>query len=246
MRKSMLIILISIMLMPVFGAAGDVVSSDTMLLRGFKIKESGVLEFVIVDALNDSLETMVPTTGGVSAGDIVITEHLDSFLGNPETSSLDAIKNLPNMPERIVFSFRLSGRDPGRYDISFKMNPFNRIPDETSLASDAVTTIDAAYALGNLNFVFTDSTVGGSNAGYYDVRTDSPQINDSDKNSAVTFINGSASPDTLKQPLHVVSDGSSSWIFRGAVFMMVSESDFDDAALGNYSATVTATLTVPD
>ena len=227
MKKSFLIILFfSLLICNLSAASGDVLDSNVFYVKGYKINPDAGFEFVITDALNDSLNT-VEYSG---KNPIILTDYLGDYLGSL------------NNTDNIIFSFRLSGQNQGRCDIEFTFTPFTQLNPETGVAA----VIDAAYTIDNLNFVFSESIP--SNSGYKGVYVEDSSVGiySDDINENVKFSNGIAESNksSIKQPLHVNSDGSYTWIFRGAIKMSIDDSDFDTAPYGTYQAIVTAKLTV--
>ena len=57
MKKIFYSLIISIFLVEnAFAASGDVIADDFFYIKGYKINPDSGIEFVIVDAINDSLE----------------------------------------------------------------------------------------------------------------------------------------------------------------------------------------------
>ena len=228
MKRFMFSLLVSLIFLS-YVSASAALASDQFTVKGYKVKADGELEFVVVDSINESLYTF--SSEGVTGGadSIVLSNHLGDLVG-PESLNNDS---LTKYPERMVFSFRLSGSDNANYDITFNVDNFKGIDEK-----NAGEQIDAVYEMGNLNFVFTNTKDNSSRAGDY-TNTGRTSVD------FVAVVNNSATPSdsTLRQPLTVRNAAADDyWIFRGAVFLSISETDYDAAMLGNYSTTITATL----
>ena len=228
MKRFMFSLLVSLIFLS-YVSASAALASDQFTAKGYKVKADGELEFVVVDSINESLYTF--SSEGVTGGadSIVLSNHLGDLVG-PESLNNDS---LTEYPERMVFSFRLSGSDNANYDITFNVDNFKGIDEK-----NAGEQIDAVYEMGNRNFVFTNTKDNSSRAGDY-TNTGRTSVD------FVAVVNNSATPSdsTLRQPLTVRNAAADDyWIFRGAVFLSISETDYDAAMLGNYSTTITATL----
>lgn len=245
MKRFLLFLIAFLMVFPVFadietgternGNASKALASDKFTIKGYKVKEDGKIEFVVVDSINESLNTF-DMEGGTGNQDYVsLTSHLEDLVGTV-TASNDPSKEgvLAESAEQLVFSFRLSGSNSGNYDICFVVDDFDGMD-----ASNIGEVIGAQYEMSNLNFVFTNSKDGSNRVGDYS-NTGRQVIH----SVAVIDGNGTPSDKTLRQPLNINNASSSDyWIFRGAVFLSISEEDYMNAKLGNYSTTVRATLT---
>lgn len=236
MKKIFYSLIITIFLVEnAFAASGDVIADDFFYVKGYKINPDSGIEFVIVDAINDSLDTIVPpdTLGDTINQPIILTNHLGDYLQTLST------------PEEIIFAFRLASQDAGRFDIEFSFTPFTQ---QNASQGESPFTIDAAYTIDNLNFVFSETIPENSSYSGVYIEDLSQGISANDINKTVRFSDGLAEPSDgkIKQPLKVISDGTHSWIFRGAIKMAISSTDFQNAPYGTYQSTVTARLTVEE
>lgn len=235
-RMFILLVLISLILIPAMAANGDSLSSDEFEIKGYKITDSSSVEFIITDAISESLNTFsqddledgsTTITGRV----INATSQIGSFLNDKADINEEDADN-------IIFSYRLVASDDLTYTINFSITPFK----------NGDNFIDAAFRTAHHNTVYSDGT------------QDFPQANagstaDGNPPDAGSTAAGSPSdPDdsstnqkhkeaVLKDSITPVQGNSSQWIFRGAVLMAVSRRDFDRAPTGMYRSTVTATLT---
>ena len=232
-------ILLAVLLISTLSLTAEIksLSSDSFEIKGYKITGSGDVEFIITDAISESLNTFQQsnTSGGdvsVPVGEINATSHIDSFLS-------DSAEISGGNADNIIFSYRLVASDALKYNIKFSITPFE---DENR------NIIDAAFRTAHHNTVYSDGT------------QDFPQANaggpaDGNPPDAGSTAAGSPSdpddPSTnqnhkkaeLEDSISPASGNVRQWIFRGAVLMAVSQKDFDRAPTGEYRATVTATLT---
>lgn len=231
-RMFILLVLISLILIPAMAADVKSLSSDEFEIKGYKITDSSSVEFIITDAISESLNTFsqddleegsTTITGRV----IDATSQIGSFLNDKADINEEDADN-------IIFSYRLVASDDLTYNISFSITPFK---DKNG------NTIDAAFRTAHHNIVYSNGTQA----------SDFPPISPA---TAGSTANGSPSdpddPSTnrdhkavlLKDSIKPKEGNSSQWIFRGAVLMAVSRRDFDRAPTGMYRSEVTATLTI--
>lgn len=240
-RMFILFVLISLILIPAMAADGDSpLPSDEFEIKGYKITDSSSVEFIITDAISESLNTFskddleegsTTITGRV----IDATSQIGSFLNDTADINEEDADN-------IIFSYRLVASDDLTYTINFSITPFE----------NGDNIIDAAFRTAHHNTVYSDGTQA---FGF-----DFPQANagstaDGNPSDAGSTAAGSPSdpddPSTnqnhkeaeLEDSIKPKEGNSSQWIFRGAVLMAVSRRDFDRAPTGMYKSTVTATLT---
>lgn len=235
-------ILLAVLLISTLTFAAEIksLSSDSFEIKGYKITGSGDVEFIITDAISESLNTFQQSnsSGGdvsVPVGEINATSHIDSFLSDSAEISGGNVDN-------IIFSYRLVASDDLTYTINFSITPFE----------NGDNIIDAAFRTAHHNTVYSNGTQA---SGF-----DFPQANagstaDGNPSDAGSTAGGNPSdsedPSTnqkhkaaeLEDSIKPVEENSSQWIFRGAVLMAVSRRDFDRAPTGMYRSTVTATLT---
>ena len=215
-------ILLAVLLISTLSLAAEIktLSSDSFEIKGYKITGSDDVEFVITDAISESLNTFQQsnTSGGdvsVPVGEIDATSHMGTFLSDTADISADNVDN-------IIFSYRLVASNDAKYTITFNITPFT--------SEDGNYDIDAAFKTDHQNLVYSDGT-----------QADFPYKPDKETASVVTtdkefvVLEGSITP---------TSGNSRQWIFRGAVLMAVSRGDYDDAPRGRYTSRVTATLTI--
>ena len=236
-------ILLAVLLISTITLTAEIksLSSDSFEIKGYKITGSGDVEFIITDAISESLNTFQQsnTSGGdvsVPVGEINATSHIDSFLS-------DSAEISGGNADNIIFSYRLVASDALKYNIKFSITPFE---DENR------NIIDAAFRTAHHNTVYSNGTQA---SGF-----DFPQANagstaDGNPSDAGSTADGnpSDSEDPSTNQKHKAAELEDSikpalgnvrqWIFRGAVLMAVSQKDFDRAPTGEYRATVTATLT---
>ena len=235
-------ILLAVLLISTLSLAAEIktLSSDSFEIKGYKITGSDDVEFVITDAISESLNTFskddleegsTTITGRV----INATSQIGSFLNDTADINEEDADN-------IIFSYRLVASDDLTYTINFSITPFE----------NGDNIIDAAFRTAHHNTVYSDGTQA---FGF-----DFPQANagstaDGNPSDAGSTAAGSPSdpddPSTnqnhkeaeLEDSIKPKEGNSSQWIFRGAVLMAVSRRDFDRAPTGMYKSTVTATLT---
>ena len=243
MKKLLTILIMLISIIPAFAAdadsgestVGKSLASDSFTVKGYKVKANGELEFVVVDSINESLNTFDNEGGTGDQNYVDLTNHLESLLGTVSRSNdISQEGAISTSAANLIFSYRLSGSDNGQYDISFIVDGFGGSDEDNSDVA-----IDAMYEMSNLNFVFTNTKDNSNRRGNYS-NTGRTVVH------SVSVIDGSGTPSdrTLRQPLNIENASSGDyWIFRGAVFLAISKEDFESAKLGNYSTTVTAVLT---
>lgn len=234
-RMFILLVLISLILIPAMAADGKSLSSDEFEIKGYKITDSSSVEFIITDAISESLNTFsqddledgsTTITGRV----INATSQIGSFLNDKADINEEDADN-------IIFSYRLVASDDLTYTINFSITPFE----------NGDNIIDAAFRTAHHNTVYSD----GTQAGF----TPAGSTADGNPSDAGSTAAGSPSdPDdsstnqkhkkaVLEDSIKPKEGNSLQWIFRGAVLMAVSRRDFDRAPTGMYRSTVTATLT---
>ena len=226
MKRLLILVLVSLITSLL---SAESLASDQFTVKGYKVKADGELQFVVVDSINESLNTFDSEGGSGPSNSVELTNHIEDLVG-PE--GIGANETLTTDSGRLVFSYRLSGSGNANYDICFVVDNFKGTSE-----SNADEQIDAMYELGNFNFVFSNTKENSQRAGSYE--------NVREATHKVTISNGASTPTdkTLRQPLSVTNAISDDyWIFRGAVFLSISETDYESAKLGNYSTTVTATL----
>ena len=239
-RMFILLVLISLILIPAMAADGDSpLPSDEFEIKGYKITDSSSVEFIITDAISESLNTFSKDDleeGSTTIGRVIdATSQIGSFLNDTADINEEDADN-------IIFSYRLVASDDLTYTINFSITAFE----------NGDNIIDAAFRTAHHNTVYSDGTQA---SGF-----DFPQANagstaDGNTPDAGSTAAGSPSdpddPSTnqdhkeaeLEDSIKPVEGNSSQWIFRGAVLMAVSRRDFDRAPTGMYRSTVTATLT---
>ena len=232
-------ILLAVLLISTITLTAEIksLSSDSFEIKGYKITGSGDVEFIITDAISESLNTFQQsnTSGGdvsVPVGEINATSHIDSFLS-------DSAEISGGNADNIIFSYRLVASDALKYNIKFSITPFE---DENR------NIIDAAFRTAHHNTVYSDGTqdfpqanAGGTADGNPPDAGSTAAGSPSDPDDPSTNQNHKKAE--LEDSISPASGNVRQWIFRGAVLMAVSQKDFDRAPTGEYRATVTATLT---
>ena len=226
-------ILLAVLLISTITLTAEIksLSSDSFEIKGYKITGSDDVEFVITDAISESLNTfsqadLTDDPILIKGRNIDATNHMGTFLSDTADISADNVDN-------IIFSYRLVSSGDEKYTITFNITPFK---DENR------NTIDAAFKTDHHNIVYSDGTqasdfppippaTAGSTANGSLSDPDDPSTNQSHKDVL------------LKDSIKPKEGNSSQWISRGAVLMAVSRRDFDRAPTGMYKSTVTATLT---
>ena len=203
-----------------FAAENKSLSSDSFEIKGYKITGSGDVEFIITDAISESLNTfsqadLTDDPFLIKGRNINATSHMGTFLS--DTADISA-----NNVDNIIFSYRLVASDDTKYTITFNITPFK--------SEDGNYYIDAAFKTDHQNLVYSDGT-----------QADFPYEPDKETETVVTTNKESA---VLEGSITPTSGNSRQWIFRGAVLMAVSKVDYDDAPRGRYTSRVTATLTI--
>ena len=205
-----------------FAAENKSLSSDSFEIKGYKITGSDDVEFIITDAISESLNTFQQsnTSGGdvsVPVGEIDATSHMGTFLSDTADISADNVDN-------IIFSYRLVASDDAEYTISFNITPFT--------SEDGNYYIDASFKTDHHNIVYSDGTQASD-------------FNIAQATTAVTKSEDPSQPDVvLTGSITPTLGNTRQWIFRGAVLMAVSRGDYDAAPRGRYTSRVTATLTI--
>ena len=233
-------ILLAVLLISTLTFAAEIksLSSDSFEIKGYKITGSSDVEFIITDAISESLNTFQQsnTSGGdvsVPVGEINATSHIDSFLSDSAEISGGNVDN-------IIFSYRLVASDDVTYNIKFSITPFI---EQNTIDVSSASIIDAAFKTDHHNIVYSDGKLA---SGFTVVKVTDPE-NTADGNPSDTSdlsTNQSHKEAVLLEDSIKPKEGNSSqWIFRGAVLMAVSRRDFDRAPTGMYKSTVTATLT---
>ena len=232
-------ILLAVLLISTLTLAAEIksLSSDSFEIKGYKITGSGDVEFIITDAISESLNTFQQsnTSGGdvsVPVGEINATSHIDSFLSDSADISGGNVDN-------IIFSYRLVASDDVTYNIKFSITPFI---EQNTIDVSSASIIDAAFKTDHHNIVYSDGTQA---SGFTVVKVTDPE-NTADGNPSDTSdlsTNQKHKNAVLTGSITPASENVRQWIFRGAVLMAVSQKDFDRAPTGEYRATVTATLT---
>ena len=232
-------ILLAVLLISTITLTAEIksLSSDSFEIKGYKITGSGDVEFIITDAISESLNTFQQsnTSGGdvsVPVGEINATSHIDSFLS-------DSAEISGGNADNIIFSYRLVASDALKYNIKFSITPFE---DENR------NIIDAAFRTAHHNTVYSDGTqdfpqanAGGTADGNPPDAGSTAAGSPSDPDDPSTNQNHKKAE--LEDSISPASGNVRQWIFRGAVLMAVSQKDFDRAPTGEYRATVKATLT---
>ena len=225
-RMFILLVLISLILIPAMAADGKSLSSDEFEIKGYKITDSSSVEFIITDAISESLNTFsqddledgsTTITGRV----INATSQIGSFLNDTADINEEDADN-------IIFSYRLVASDDLTYTINFSI---------TSFKDGNGNIIDAAFRTAHHNTVYSDGTQDFPQANADSTADGNP----SDPDDPSTNQNHKKAE--LEDSISPASGNVRQWIFRGAVLMAVSQKDFDRAPTGEYRATVTATLT---
>ena len=232
-------ILLAVLLISTLTLTAEIksLSSDSFEIKGYKITGSGDVEFIITDAISESLNTFQQsnTSGGdvsVPVGEINATSHIDSFLSDSAEISGGNVDN-------IIFSYRLVASDDVTYNIKFSITPFI---EQNTIDVSSASIIDAAFKTDHHNIVYSDGTQVSD---FTVVKVTDPE-NTADGNPSDTSdlsTNQSHKNAVLTGSITPTSGNVRQWIFRGAVLMAVSQKDFDRAPTGEYRATVTATLT---
>lgn len=236
-RMFILLVLISLILIPAMAADGKSLSSDEFEIKGYKITDSSSVEFIITDAISESLNTFsqddledgsTTITGRV----INATSQIGSFLNDTADINEEDADN-------IIFSYRLVASDDLTYTINFSI---------TSFKDGNGNIIDAAFRTAHHNTVYSDGTqdfpqanAGGTADGNPPDAGSTAAGSPSDPDDPSTNQNHKKAE--LEDSISPASGNVRQWIFRGAVLMAVSQKDFDRAPTGEYRATVTATLT---
>lgn len=238
-------ILLAVLLISTITLTAEIksLSSDSFEIKGYKITGSGDVEFIITDAISESLNTFQQsnTSGGdvsVPVGEINATSHIDSFLSDSAEISGGNVDN-------IIFSYRLVASDDVTYNIKFSITPFI---EQNTIDVSSASIIDAAFRTAHHNTVYSDGTqdfpqanAGGTADGNPPDAGSTAAGSPSDPDDPSTNQNHKEAE--LKDSISPASGNVRQWIFRGAVLMAVSQKDFDRAPTGEYRATVKATLT---
>ena len=244
MRRLIAMLMLTILIVPAFAAEGDApaqdwIARDSFLIKGYKVEElsAGEFEFSIIDAISESLNTFT-SAASASTNRIDMTNHLEDFI------IPGAVLNEKEPRDsNIVFSLRVAGAGSFDADISFTFAPFYR---QLANGDDTSNAINAKYLLQYRNFVFSDSSKTSDNGykGYFDIEEAGSPIASRpyDKDADTKTISVE-----IKQPLKVdvpSGDPNARWIFRAAVFSAIYEEDYEAAPVGEYTAAITATITV--
>ena len=225
-------ILLAVLLISTITLAAEIksLSSDSFEIKGYKITGSDDVEFIITDAISESLNTFQQsnTSGGdvsVPVGEIDATSHMGTFLSDTADISADNVDN-------IIFSYRLVASGSTSYTISFNITPFT---------DGKGNTIDAAFKTDHHNLVYSDD---GSQPDEEDEKEKFTIVTTNADSTMVSSSNTEHKNADLSGTITPPSGNSCQWIFRGAVLMAVSRGDYDDAPRGRYTSRVTATLTI--
>ena len=196
--------------------------TETLIIKAFKVNSSNTSpEFVITDSLPSSLDVIK------NGDEIDVTDYLEYYLG-------DDIKKISNFSEQIIFSYRVAGAQLGAYEISFDISNFT---------NNSNRQINAGFQLGNINYIFSDSAMSVD-------ETESFEIKENSHTSGVvtTTESGSAYLNTSWEISPISGAGATSspsqWIARGAVAMTISNSDYGEAPMDEYTSSVTAIFKV--
>ena len=218
-------ILLAALLISTLTLAAEIksLSSDSFEIKGYKITGSGDVEFIITDAISESLNTF--SESDLGTGYIDATNHMDSFLSDTADISADNVDN-------IIFSYRLVASGSTSYTISFNITPFT---------DGKGNTVDAAFKTDHHNLVYSDN---GSQPDEEDEKEKFTIMTTNADSTVVPSSNTEHKNADLSGTITPPSGNSRQWIFRGAVLMAVSRGDYDDAPRGRYTSRVTATLTI--
>lgn len=228
-RMFILLVLILMILIPAMAADGDSpLPSDEFEIKGYKITDSSSVEFIITDAISESLNTF--SESDLGTGYINATNHMDSFLSDIADISAD---NVDNIIFSIIFSYRLVASDALTYNIKFSITPFE---DE-----NGNNIIDAAFKTDHHNLVYSDN---GSYPDEEDEKEKFTKVTTKADSTMGPSSNTEHKNAELSGTITPPSGNTRQWIFRGAVLMAVSRGDYDAAPRGRYTSSVTATLTV--
>ena len=219
-------ILLAVLLISTLTFAAEIksLSSDSFEIKGYKITGSGDVEFIITDAISESLNTF--SESDLGTGYIDATNHMDSFLSDTADISADNVDN-------IIFSYRLVASGSTSYTISFNITPFTNEDDNYY--------IDAAFKTDHHNIVYSDD---GSQPDEEDEKEKFTIVTTNADSTMVPSSNTEHKNADLSGAITPPSGNDRQWIFRGAVLMAVSRGDYDDAPRGRYTSRVTATLTI--
>lgn len=194
--------------------------TETLIIKAFKVNSSNTSpEFVITDSLPSSLDVIK------NGDEIDVTDYLEYYLGD--------VKEISNFSEQIIFSYRVAGAQLGAYEISFDISNFT---------NNSNRQINAGFQLGNINYIFSDSAMSVDETESFEIKEKSHT------SEVVTTESGSAYLNTSWEISPISGAGATSspsqWIARGAVAMTISNSDYSDAPMDEYTSSVTAIFKV--
>ena len=219
MMKRITAMLIMVLLLPavLLGATETGNKGTELEIKAYKMGGDNYGKIIITSAVPGALYEIgsIDNPEGTPSS-IDITSRLEQLFGNT-----DAVPSVFN--ERVVFSYRVAGTEAGTYTIRLTFGEFSH--------DGSGSSINASYALGNTNYVFSRSSNTTSAEGY--------TIKDDSRTRGVIQQKNSGSASWT------VSQGcTEEWIVRGAIAMTINESSYINAAYGRHSATVQVTYEV--
>lgn len=234
------LIMLMVIMMAVFALSaaevgGESAEKDTaeLEIKGYKIAknpENKAPTLTITDAITGSLNVVN------DSDKIEISEHVGTLLGN-------ASEGTSVFNEQVIFSYRIVGYTAGSFGIDMKFGPIARVNDQESDKEDYIA---ASYELRNLSYSFPEyssnivsdessinfnDSIQGIDSGI----SKKPVLVKAEKNSIGTLSASFTVTDNE-------NEGVPRWIQRGAVAMTIDRTSYNNAAIGNYAATVEVIL----
>ena len=243
MKRIMLFLVVLIMPLFLIYAVEETESRNfaELNLRGYKIGVEVEPYVVITDAITESLEIVSAESHDVSGSnttieEIDISKHIDTFLGNINSTSNEFFS------DQMVFSYRVVGNTTGSFTLTMNMSDLIWVNEsEIDISADADNTIGTRYDLSNLSYAFH---------GAYSDKYENSSIGFSESLNTKRAIPSSGSASLVSK--WTVSNGEDEttplpWIHRGAVAMTISSSDYSydtGHPVGKYEAKVEVILSV--
>lgn len=250
MRKLIVLILMIMVILPMSAVDGDAekrMGQDELRIRGYKIAKHGegvtlTITNAVTERLTDSDES--GSTGTHETGPLEITGDGDRINLSPIVGSLLGSGKAGVFSEQVIFSYRVVGYEAADLTLTMTFSPLKNLNEELTDKNQ----ITATYELGNLSYSFPDLSSDVSDGEENMPETVGDYISAKNGNTALPSVTVSNTDASFSTAFHVVDAHVDEysvprWIHRGAVAMTIDNTTYTDAAVGEYEAFVTITLT---
>lgn len=246
MRKLIVLIMMIMVILPMSAVDGDAakrMGQDELRIRGYKIAEHGegvtlTITNAVTERLTDSGDS--GSSGTHETGPLEITGEGDRINLSPVVGSLLGSGKAGVFSEQVIFSYRVVGYEPADLTLTMTFSPLKNLNKELTEKNQ----ITATYELGNLSYSFPDLSSDVSTQ----PETNGDTISAKNGNTTLPSVTVSNTEASFSTAFHVVDSQDDGvpvprWIHRGAVAMTIDNTTYTDAAVGEYEAFVTITLT---